>query len=172
MLMAAWDYAAHRGVAFPVVQRAIAAGRIKLSEDNLIDTEVADREWTANTDQSKIRKPPAVAGSPGGPPSEIKGRPTEAVPGIAYADARALREVCDVQRRQLELAVRRGELVRRDEVEAESFRAYRMLRDAVLNLPARLAAQLAAESDEDRVHALLEAEVKRIFTEFAEGQRT
>src|SRR5262249_51465033 len=95
-------------------------------------------------------------------------RPTEAVPGMTYSDARALREVYEVQRKQLELDVRRGLLVRRDEVEAAAFKFYRRLRDALLNIPPRLAAQLAAENDEAKVFEILEAEFRRVFEDFAD----
>jgi hypothetical protein len=39
-----------------------------------------------------------------------------------------------------------------------------------MNIPARLAAQLALESDQARCYAILEAEVIAIFTDFAEGR--
>jgi hypothetical protein len=51
----------------------------------------------------------------------------------------------------------RGELASRTEVEQEAQRLSRQLRDACLQLPSRLAAQLAAETDEATVRELFES---------------
>lgn len=166
MLMGVTEYAAHRGVELYAVQYAIARGRIRIGADNRIDSEEADRAWEANTLHTNARPGPRRHEQRTEPPT----RPTEAEPGISYADARALREVFDAKRKQLELEVRQGTLVRRDEVEREAFSQFRMLRDACFNLPPRLAAQLAAESDPNVVHDLLEGELRLIFDDFAEGQ--
>lgn len=173
MLMGIVEYSAHRNCGIQAVQEAIARGRISINGDNLIDVEAADRDWDQNTNllQARRREPilMSTTGSPGEPPPK---KPTEAVPGITYTDARALREVYDAQRRQLELQARRGELVNREEVEREAYRLYRQLRDACMNLPPRLAAQLAAETDEAACHDLLESELQRVFSDFAEGRLT
>jgi hypothetical protein len=83
-------------------------------------------------------------------------------------DARALREVYDAQRRALDLAVRRGELMPVDEIEAEAFRLFRGLRDAVFQVPTRVAASVAAEKDEATVRETLERELNAIFAHFAD----
>jgi hypothetical protein len=44
------------------------------------------------------------------------------------------------------------------------------LRDACFNLPPRLSAQVAAESDEMAVFDILEGALRRIFEDFAEGR--
>ena len=59
---------------------------------------------------------------------------------------------------ELEYRQRIGELVEVDKVEAEAFRIGRLVRDAILNIPSRLAGILAAESDQRRVYELLEKE--------------
>lgn len=151
-----------------MVQYAIAAGRISINAENLIDVEAADRDWDERTNIAMQRQP-VLATTGGGSQSEpAKKRATEAVPGITYMDARALREVYDAQRRALDLAVRRGELMPVDEIEAEAFRLFRGLRDAVFQVPTRVAASVAAEKDEATVRETLERELNAIFAHFAD----
>jgi hypothetical protein len=164
MLLGIAAYAAHRGCDTTAVQYAIAAGRIALTGDNQIDSDEADRQWLENTDAAQARPGPkliARGGSPGEP------APTEAVPGMTYTQARALREVYDAQRRSLELQLRRGEVVTRADVEKEASRLYRQLRDAILNVPARLSGQLVGQTDEATIYELLEGELRRTLETFA-----
>ncbi len=55
-----------------------------------------------------------------------------------------------------------------DEIEAVAFRA-RVVRDSLLDIPDRLAAVLAAESDSRKVHALLSAEIRQALEELTGG---
>lgn len=169
------QYAEHRGCALYAVQYAIQRGRIRLDSNNLIDSDAADRDWEANTELTQARPgpKPKADGSQvahGGSPGEPAKRATEAVPGIPYTDARALREVYDAQRKLFDLERRRGEYVRADEVRQEAFKAYRRFRDMLLTIPARIAAQLAAEREEAGVRAILEAEITAVLQAFAEGK--
>src|SRR5467141_119831 len=56
-------YARHRNVTPAAVRKAIKSGRIT-AVDGKIDPAVADRDWAANTDESKPRN--SVSGNPGG----------------------------------------------------------------------------------------------------------
>lgn len=62
---------------------------------------------------------------------------------------------------ELEFNERVGQLVYRGTVEAEWFRVGRIVRDALLNIPSRIAGILAAESDQRKVHDLLEREIRQ-----------
>lgn len=172
MLMGIAAYAEHRGSTVTGVQHAIAAGRITLTADNLIDSDEADRQWQESTDFAATREGPTVVRrGPGGSPDEppLK-NPTEPVPGMTYTQARALREVYDAQKRKLDLQHRRGELMARSEVEETAFRLFRTLRDSAFNIPARLAGQLVGQTDEAAVYDLLDGELRRVFEGFAEGK--
>jgi hypothetical protein len=162
------EYARHRGVEDAAVHYAVQMGRIRRNPDGLIDAETADRDWVDNTQERE----PKSSGSPRGhykplPPVE---RALEPVPGITYSDARALREVYVAQKHKLSIIERSGKMVDRQEVEEEASRLFRMLRDACFNLPPRLAAQLAAETDEMAVFDILEGALRRVFEDFAEGR--
>lgn len=64
--------------------------------------------------------------------------------------------------RQLEISneARLGRLVSAERVKREQFEALRMIRDAVLNVPTRIAAQVAAETDPGKVFKLLVDELR------------
>jgi hypothetical protein len=68
---------------------------------------------------------------------------------------------------QLERDVAEGRLVPVATVAKEAFEAERTIREAILNLPARLSGELAAETDPKRVHALLDAALRECLTSTA-----
>jgi hypothetical protein len=163
-MMGITEYARHRGVEDAAVHFAVKVGRITRNEDGLIDVEAADRDWTENTQEMMARPGPRAK-----VPAATQ-RALEPVPGITYTDARALREVYVAQKHKLSIREKTGELVSRQEVEEEASRLFRMIRDACFNLPPRLSAQLAAESDEMAVFDILEGALRRVFEDFAEGR--
>jgi len=54
-----------------------------------------------------------------------------------------------------------------DDVKVAAFNRARVVRDALLNIPERLAAVLAAETDEQRVHGMLTAEIRAACEELS-----
>lgn len=170
MLMGITEYARHRGVEDGAVHFAVRAGRIKRNADGLIDAETADRDWEANTQDMSAQEPRQKTGPARGYYQPTGERALEPVPGITYSDARALKEVYVAQKHKLSIRERTSELVSRREVEEEASNCFRKIRDACFNLPPRLSAQLAAESDEQTVYDVLEAALRRVFEDFAEGK--
>ena len=61
-----------------------------------------------------------------------------------------------------------AKLVSGEEVQVAAFNKFRQFRDAMINLPDRLAAMLAAESVETTVHALLTTEIRKALNDFAD----
>jgi hypothetical protein len=86
-----------------------------------------------------------------------------------YNRARAAKEIYEARLKQLEYEERRGSLISRKEVEMRAYNRARVLRDALANVPVRLAAQLAAESDPHVVHDLLLAELRTLMDSFCGG---
>lgn len=68
---------------------------------------------------------------------------------------------------ELEYRKQIGQLLERERVEAEAFRLARMVRDAILNIPSRLAGILAAETDQRKAHDLLERELRQALESLA-----
>ncbi len=160
-LMSLRAYAKHRGVSLAAVQKAIHSGRIAPTADGLIDSERADAEWTAKTRPGQRR---AKMGPPTPP------QPAEAPAGsLDYFRARAIRESYLARLAKIEFEERTAKLVSRDEVQVAAFTNGRTVRDNLLNIPDRLAATLAAETDADRVHHLLSAEIRKALEELADA---
>lgn len=86
-------------------------------------------------------------------------------PEIATERARLL--AAQAAREELRLGEDRGALIRVDAVRDVQANAYITLREAIMNIPARLAPQLAAESDVAASQSLLYEELHRALTELA-----
>jgi hypothetical protein len=177
-------YARHRGVTQQAVQKAVKAGRIRLT-DGKIDPTTADADWANNTDprtQQKADSVPAkTAVRESVQPVDEPVRETVAelqpethstsdVTGaLAYSKARAIREGYLARIAKIEFEERSDKLISRNDVEVAAFNRFRTFRDGMLNIPDRLAAQLAAETDAGRAHHILSTEIRRALTEFADA---
>lgn len=161
-MVSASAYAKHRGVSLQAVVKAINEGRLV---DSVVQSEAgrykidpakADREWSENTDD--LTGAPAHMANQGDLPPESAGDSEEP---MTYAQARAQHERFKARLAQLELEQREGKLVEAEEVKREAFRVARIVRDALLNLPDRVAGELAAEANQFKVHQRLSNEIRR-----------
>ncbi|EMP7583978.1 elements of external origin [Pseudomonas aeruginosa] len=162
-------YARHRGVTDTAVHKAIRAGRITPEADGTIDADRADREWARNSDAPKAgtrAKAAKVAVPEGG------GDGPAALPvgGASLLQARTVNEVVKAQTNKVRLARLKGELVDRPQAIAHVFKLARSERDAWLNWPARISAQMAAKLgvDPHTMHIALEAAVREHLLELGE----
>jgi len=188
-MMGLREYSRHRKCTLRAVQKAIAAGRIKLKlvdGRKMIDSDQADRDWRDNTDPGKqsllhsagpqvpvVPSPAPVPPAEGDTPPEAAGT---AEPGQAaedadehnpiYRKARAEQMAIRVAREQIELDQLRGSLISLEDAKRLAFTAFRSLRDAVLNVPARIKDQCAVEIDAFKVEQLLEAELTAALQSF------
>ena len=184
-------YARHRGVSHVAVKKAIDTGRIRPLPDGTIDPVAADAQWAANTtpkgrsvaieakeapqESSTARE---VAQSPVSaatrPPREAPESPTPALSsgGTSLLQARTVNEVVKAQTNKVRLAQLKGELVDRSQAVAHVFKLARAERDAWLNWPARVSAQLAAglNADPHAVHVALEAAVRQQLQDLGDLQ--
>lgn len=146
-------FARFLGVSLAAVQKAIASGRLAASIGRaangtpyVADPEKAVEEWNSGA---------------------TKPRPGQA-PGSSLVQAQL--GVAEQRRDALALAnaQKRGELVSAAAAERAAFDCARTVKEAMLNLPDRLASELAGESDPRRVHARLEEEVRLALESLAE----
>jgi hypothetical protein len=184
-------YARHRGVSLRAVQKAIQAGRIEKSPAGKIDVPIADTQWDTRTAPRPLiakrngspqkqktvpadgqsRRFPEPNRNPNVPADPRMDLPRGDLPGASGADysrARAVRENYLARMSKLDFEERSGKLVSRDEIQVAAFNKFRTFRDGMLNLPDRLAAVLAAESDSAKVHELLATEIRKALLEFAD----
>ena len=159
-------YAKHRGVSLAAVQKAIRSARITTTESGSIDSDRADAEWNAKTrpGQKRADRPEAVANvAPFVEPS----RSDSGNGGLDYFRARAVRENYLARLAKIEFEEKTAKLISRDEVQVAAFTKARTVRDNLLNIPDRLAATLAAESDSDKVHQMLTEEIRKALDDLA-----
>ncbi len=143
-------YASHRGVSHKAVQKAIAAGRISTLPDGRIDSDAADREWETNTRERVDRDEGEFGAS-------------------QYSKARAVREHYQARLAKLEYEQKVGSLVSKDEVQIATYNMTRQFRDAMLNIPDRVAAMLAAESEAARCYEILAIEIRKALNDFSDA---
>jgi hypothetical protein len=84
-----------------------------------------------------------------------------------FVQARTANEVIKAQTNKVKLSRMKGELINRLDAAEQVFRMAREERDALLNWPARVSAEMAAELgvDANRMHALLEREIRSYLLE-------
>ena len=161
-------YARHRGVAESAVRKAIAAGRITLEKDGTIDPVKADRQWDLQTDPVKRRGGP----TPRSARKAVDDTLAEAGPvgPAAFMRARAAREMIGAQTAKVKLSKLKGELVDKAKATALVFDLARRERDAWMNWPPRVAADMAAELgvDPHLMEQVLEHHLRRHLAELAE----
>ena len=151
-IMGLREYARHRGSALSTVQKAIRSGRIPKLADGRIDSDAADAAWKQNT---TTYAPPVTRRADH---EEDEG----AVFGASqYTKARAVREHYQARLAKIEYEERIGKLVSKDEVQVAAFNKFRQFRDAMLNIPDRVAAMLAAEPDPAKCYEILAAEIRK-----------
>ena len=150
-------YARHRGVSHVAVKKAIDSGRITPEADGTIEPNRADLEWAQNTVSAR-KSPPAKTASAAAEPAA----PALSTGGTSLLQARTVNEVVKAQTNKVRLAQLKGDLVDRSQAIAHVFRLARTERDAWLNWPARISAEMAAklEVDAHELHVALESAVR------------
>jgi len=168
-------YARHRGVSDAAVRKAIAAGRVTPEADGTLDPERADAEWARNTEAPRTgTRTRAVKATvqPEAPTVAPVGDSQATLPtgGASLLQARTVNEVVKAQTNKVRLARLKGELVDRNQAIAHVFKLARAERDAWLNWPARISAQMAAKLDVDphTMHVALEAAVREHLQELGD----
>ena len=163
-------YARHRGVSDTAVHEAIRTGRITPEADGTIDPDRADRDWTRNSEPPKAGTGSRtvkvrVAEDPA--PNLAAGLPAG---GTTLVQARTVNEVVKAQTNKVRLARLKGELVDRHQAIAHVFKLARTERDAWLNWPARISAQMAARLgvEAHTLHVALDAAVREHLAELGE----
>ncbi len=164
MLISQAEYARQRGVSRQYVGQMVAKGVIKLT-GRKVDMDQANAALAA------IREPVR---------SERRAEAPAAVPEVpalprAGGDLPTLllktRIKSEVERAKLleiKAKVEAGKYVDADDVKVAAFNKARVVRDALLNIPERLAAVLAAETEKQRVHEMLITEIRAACEELSD----
>lgn len=168
-------YARIRGVSHTAVQVAIKSGRLKnaVTKDakgrTRIDPVVANLEWQLNTDASmahnvknKPARPEPVQPYVKPMPGDEREPPPQpgAMAGPSLNQSRAVREAYLARTAKLDYEERTGKLVDAAGVKNEAFRLARAVRDAMLGIPDRVAAEFAGITHAHEIHARLSDEIR------------
>ncbi len=171
MLVSQAEWARRHGFSRQYVSKLIATGVIRLV-DGKIDPELADHALAARREPARpARRSPAADLSAPAPrkPSSL-GEPTEFIGSdlpTLLLRARTKSEVEKGKLLELKAKVEAGKFVDVDEVNTAAFNKARVVRDALLNIAARLAPLVAAESDERACFDLIDREIRQALEELA-----
>ncbi len=170
MSMSIREYARHRGVSHTAVRKALQTGRIHLDADGKIDPAQADSSWANNTRSSVATSRGNAQRVETSPEQTTERQVSSGAPD--YNKARAVKEFYAARLAKLEFEEREGKLVNIDEINVQHFNRARRLRDRLLMIPRRLAAQLAAETDTRSVEEALDAAICEALEELSDITRS
>lgn len=163
------EFAELKGCTAEAVRLAIRDGRLKNclhaipgKKKPLIDPVVAAAEWEANTRhdmrlnaKTDIRVP------------FIRAKKDDAT-AMALNDATRMKEEYQAKLAQLKFEKESGQLVDADAVKAEAFKIARTVRDSMLNIPDRVAAEFAGINSTHEIHTRLTEEIRKALEGLAE----
>lgn len=174
------EYAKLRGCAPSAVTRAIKEGRIttiQVDGREVIEVAVADIQWQSNTrarvDSSSAATVAAIPsaradhGRVGGDDFRDMIRANEVGGTTSYEEARRRRETAEANLAEMKQAEMEGKLILADAVRSAWAAKVTGARDALLQIPSRVAPVLAACTDLVEVTALLEAELRQALADLS-----
>jgi phage terminase Nu1 subunit (DNA packaging protein) len=164
------EYAEHIKKSPAYVTKLGHQGRLVEREANgrrVVDFELTDRLIRNTTDMGRARN--GTNAKPGSEPSEPLRPIAEAgrVDAI-FRQAQAQERAYSAKLAELEYKKAIGELVSAADVQAELSRIFATFREAMQQIPNRLAAVLAAETDQARVHDVLDVEIRNALLHLKE----
>ena len=183
-LISAAEYARTRGVSRNAVSKAIAGKRISFTTDangrKLIDPDVADVEWAANTDvksqrrgapqqfaktQPLARSARARLKDAAKDAGDVAGAARPSAPQVLPDGSSLLEESTRLARvktmlAELDLQQRRGDMVSATAIRALYATKLLAAREMLEAIPDRISARLAVEQDAEKVHRLITTEIR------------
>lgn len=135
------------------------------------DIEAAKRWRSANV-RPRVKAMPAMTDNRQSAAATPAGGPTDEASRSDYFQAKTRREIAEAAKAEMEMKKMSGALVERDLVELASYEAGRLLRDMVLSVPSKSAAELAALTSPQEVEAHLRESLRRVLAELSRLTRT
>jgi hypothetical protein len=195
--VSAREFGRQVGVSHVAVLKGIKNGRLLASlavgldgKPAIVDAELARHEWFANAGQARNSGGAAAARAGDEPPvtpvpdaplppdnplgdtellGDEAGESEEVTDFTTLNGAQRLVTLERARKLRLENEIKRGRLVDVSTAAKEAFEAERIIRESILNLPARLSGELAAETDAGRVYAKLDAALRQALNDAADA---
>ena len=155
-------YARHARISSEAAARQLK--RLNIDYLKPFDHEVVDRlrQNSRHLHRSQHTKPiPGLAGEDPQPSESTDVTPT-------FLDSQAKKEAFKAKLTEIEYLERIGTLVEKEGVEKEWFGLARLVRDNMLNIPARVAGVVAAETDQRKIYDMLHMEICKALEGIAE----
>jgi hypothetical protein len=150
------------------IRFAVERGRITRRPDGLFDADQAMAEWQVNTLHERGHSNRKVVEMRPAPDLALENERSDKASDSAKA--RAAVQIYEARLKKLRYEEKAKNLVPTRDLADAAYRTVSCLKEACMNIPARVAAQLAILTDQARGYAIIEAEVIAIFTDFAEGR--
>jgi hypothetical protein len=192
-MMTLKEYARHRKCSPAAVRKALETGRIVGERDESgwrIDANKADGDWERNTSVVPRNKQGTAkldgVGNPdmeadagkaspqSRPAPRAEGKRPEVQPSdeaqqkiLSYNKSLEKEKHYKALMAEIEYQIEVGALVRKADNDKAIFNFHRSIRDRLLNIPDRIAAVLAGETDREKVHGILSKELRQALTELA-----
>lgn len=147
-------YAQHKGVTVAAVKKAIESGRIKVTKKNgkyNIDSEIADKQWAANSNAAKA--------------NHIK-------PEIEYPEfmvSKAKEQYYKAEKARIDYEERNKELLPINEVMELHSKVARITRESMLNIADKISYIVAAETNPDVIHMIISTHIADALTELSDA---
>lgn len=168
------QYAEHRGVTPAFISKLKARGFLddalvkkRGRKIPLIDSDKADAMLESNLDPHTTKKKSNQTKPLEKKPSRKKSKKVDNQ--STYAQVRTESERYKAQERRLKLEVEQRKWISRAEVKDTLFKVSRLCRDTLLNIGPRIAAQVAAETDENEILKLINHEHNEALAELIHG---
>ena len=156
------------GVSRQAIHDLVKRDILTKDKDGLIDVEMAKIALANRVHPSSKTAAALQSTQPADtpPPSTAETEP-DGTEITSYHVAKTLREAAEAQMARLKLAEMQGALIRIDAVKATLATVFATTRDALLQIPARMAPLLAADADPASVHNMLHAEIHQALHHLA-----
>ena len=173
------EYARQKGISRQYVNKLVQQGKIPVDADKNINPDIADQVLNATADPARQLNDPEAYDQAGGDheyESESLVSEDEEVTNTVAATAhtpfakfRSVREAYQAKLAQLDYEERAGQLLKKAEVERETFDVARQVRDRFLSLPQELAGTLVSMEDEREIKKFLRAKIRDTLMEVADN---
>ena len=165
-LLSLSKYATHRGCSLQAVQDALASGRIVAEMKGgrrFIDPVKCDAEWAANTNHNQRHnsREGQFANYNGGQGN------SSGITVPAFQESRAIREAYQARITKLEYEQKKGILIERDAVKANSANTAKIVKDNLRLIPGKLSAELASETDPHTIEQKLMGAIDEVLLELS-----
>ena len=159
------EYARYRGLSQPRISELVKTGTInhkKIDRRKMIDWKLADEEYAKKVDVSS-RNFAYLENE-----KLTKGKKSKGTPDI-YS-SKAVKEQYNAELAKLEYEQKSGMLLSTEEVKKEAFVLAKAVRNAILNVPQKIAAEIASEIDPHEVEVMLGRELREALEQLSQGR--